>query len=127
MQITKRELEPIFLAVKGTEGVLSLKDARVRDSFMKPLTEALMSFEKERNAVYDQFCIKTEDGQPDLSDGSYHFDKGEIEKVNEELKTLIAEPVELTPPAGLKEILERSEYKPRVGEVEIIDSFINAL
>lgn len=122
MQIPKRYLETFYQTLKGTEGVLGLADSRVRDAFMKPLTEATQTFEAERKAIYERFCTKNEDGTPDTQDGNYHFEPTDLADVNAELQTLLGEEVELTPPTKLKELLEQSTYKPKVGEAEQIDA-----
>lgn len=127
MQLTKGELEVFFKTLKGTEGVLSLRDARVRDSFLKPLTEATQTFENERKAIYEQYCDKKEDGSPDITDDKYHFQAEILPKANEELNILVSEEVKLDPPAGLKDILEQTTYKPQVGEAEIIDAIVAKL
>lgn len=124
MNLLKSQLEVFYHTVKGTEGVLNLAEGRIRDSFMKPLTEALKTFEEDRKVIYEKFCTKKEDGTPDVDDGNYHFDPKEIPEVNKELQTLLDEEVELSTPTGLKEILEKTEYKPKVGESEVIDAIL---
>lgn len=127
MKLQKRHLEITFLAFKGTEGVLSLKESRIRDSFMKSLTEVTMTFEEDRKAIYEKFCNKKEDGTPDTEDGQYHFDTAVLPDVNEELRILLDEEVEIETPVGLKETLEKTEYRPKTGEVEIIDEILAKL
>ena len=71
MKLPKKYLESLYLTVKGTEGQLTLAEARVRDRFIKPVTEALQTFEAERKDIYEKFCNKTEDGKPDTTDNKY--------------------------------------------------------
>lgn len=127
MKILKRHLEPLFLAVKGTEGVLNLSESRLRDSFFKPLTEATQLFEGQRRAIYEMYCLKNEDGSADTSDGNYHFEKNDVETVNKELNVLLDEEAEVEAPAGLKAVIEKTTYSPKVGEVEVIDTFLAQL
>lgn len=127
IQIPKRQLEVFFLTLKGTEGVLSLKDARVRDSFMKPLIEATQTFESDRRAIYVKFCDKDEEGNPNITNDEFKFKKDVVEEMGKELETLMDEEVVFTIPEGLKEIMDQSAYKPKVGESMIIDEILEKL
>lgn len=127
MRLLKRNLETVFLAFRGTEGVLSLKEARVRDPFMKELTEVTSRFEVDRKKIYEKFCKKNEDGTPDTADNKYSFDAEVVEEVNAELATLLDEEVEIEASEGLKEILEKTDYRPKSGETEIIDEVLAKL
>ena len=127
LKIPKKHLEIFYLTLKGTEGELTLSEGRIRDNFMKPLGEAYETFVKERTAIYEEFCDKDKDGKPDIADGNYHFSKKVTAKVNKELTTLFDEEVELKETKGLKEIVERTQYKPKVGEAEVIDEILAKL
>jgi hypothetical protein len=131
MQIKKSSLEILFNFTKGTEGVLNLADSRVRDSFLKPLSEITQTYYDDRNKIYVAFCLKKEDGSPDLLDGDkYQFDKTKLDEINKELLTLADESVEVNftdNPQRIKQILEKSDYKPKVGESEAFDTILNAL
>lgn len=126
MLIKKSSLEVLFLASKEIEKI-TLSEARIRDSFIKPLSVTLQSFYDDRKKIYDTFCLKKEDGTPDLKDGDkYQFPKDTTEADNE-LKTLLSEEVEVNFPAGIKEILEKTSYSPKVGEVEVLDEILTKL
>lgn len=128
MTLKKLYLETLFNFTKGTEGILSLSDSRVRDNFMKPLGETLQTFVNDREVIYKNFCLKKEDGEPDLLEGnSYQFPPEKVEEINRELKVLGDEEVEVSTPDKLKEILEKSEYKPKIGESEIIDEILTKI
>lgn len=127
MNLEKRYLETLFLLVKGTEGVLNLAEGRIRDRFMKGLTETVKTFEEERKVIYEKFCNKHEDGSPDIADGNYHFDPANIPDVNKELETLYSETVEIQTPAEIKDFVERTEYKPKTGETEVIDTILSKI
>jgi len=127
MKLEKRYLEVLYKTIKGTEGVLTLAEGRIRDAFMKDVTEATTQFENDRRVIYEKFCTKTDDGKPDVSDGKYHFKTEEVSEIQAELETLYAEEVELPSPSGLKEIVERTQYKPEIGESEKIDHIISKL
>ena len=120
MNVKKQHLETLYLVVKGTENILNLSESRKRDTFLKPLTEALETFYKERKVIYEKFCDKNEDGTPNIVENRYTFQNAE--EVNKELTILLEETVEL-PPLEVS-ILEKSEYKPKIGEAEIIDELI---
>lgn len=120
MNVKKQHLETLYLVVKGTENILNLSESRKRDTFLKPLTEALETFYKERKVIYEKFCDKNEDGTPNIVENRYTFQNAE--EVNKELTILLEETVEL--PSLEVSILEKSEYKPKIGEAEIIDKLI---
>lgn len=128
MQIKKQHLEVFFLALRGTENVLSLAESRIRDSFMKPLAEVTETYVNDRNKIYVAFCKKDEDGKPAWVDGNkYEFDNEKVEEINKELTTLAEEEVELTPPLFLKEMIEKTEWKPKVGEAALLDEVLTKL
>ncbi len=124
MKIQKKYLEVLYKTIKGTEGVLTLAEGRIRDNFMKPLFDATEQFENDRKKIFEQYCVKEEDGTPKIIDSNYHFSKDEAEIVNKEVTTLIEEDVELPEEPRIKEIIERTQYKPLMGESEMIDTII---
>ena len=119
MKIKKLHIEIFFNYVKGTEGILSLSEARMRDMFLNKLLEPLQTYIQDRDKIYKEFCIKDNEGNPDLLDGTkYQFDKDKIDEINKELIELNDEEIEIEIPSilslsKLKEILEKSEYKPK--------------
>lgn len=119
MQLEKKYLLTFFLALKETDSQLSLKEARIRDSFMKPLLEAAQTYEKDRNNIYKTYG--------ELKEDKYHFKPEDVEKVNSEIEELNNETVELPATPSLKEILEKTEYKPKIGESEQIDHILELL
>ena len=128
MNIKKLQLEAIFNMLKSTDGHLNFSDARVRDQILKPLSEQLKTYFDDREKIYKAFCIKKEDGTPDLQDGNkYQFEPEKIDEINKELLTLGEEEVDLYVTdnvAKFREIMLKSEYKPKVGESELIESVI---
>ncbi len=122
MKVKKQYFDILFLVLKGTENVLDLSEARKRDAFLKTLSVELESFYKDRTTIYETFCDKKEDGTPDIIDNQYRFDPIKLDDINKELKALYEEEVSFDLP--IKGILEKSEYKPKVGEAEVIDSLI---
>lgn len=125
MNIQKGKLEVLLNFTKGTTGLLTLAESRIRDTFAKGVADKTQEYLNEREEIYKHFCIKKEDGTPDLKDGNkYQFNPADLDAINAELKTLADEEVEITKPDGIKEILEKSEYKPQMGEAEIIDELV---
>ena len=128
MQLHKKDLTILYQVLRGTEGVLTLSEGRVRDALMKPLTEATKQFEIDRNAIYAKFAqkgaIKKEGDKT-----TWKFDKKNVPKVNKEIQLLYAEQVELPVPDAkrLVEIIERTQYKPAMGETEAIDAIIKKI
>lgn len=125
MKIQKKELEAVFNLVKATDGFLSLQDARVRDTFIKPLADVTQTYFNDREAVYKHFCIKKGDGTPDMAEGNqYQFAPESVESLNKEVKTLGNEEADVDFPEGIKAILEGSAYRAKIGEAEIIDAIL---
>lgn len=127
MKIKKSQLEALYQALKGTEGVLSLKEARVRDAFLKPLTEVFGAFEQDRLKIYHQFCNKNDDGTPAIQDNKFHFKREVVAEMNAELNILNEEEVELDAPENLKDLIEATTYKPKEGESAVLDDIISNL
>lgn len=132
MTIKKANLEIFFTVLRGTDGVLSLADARIRDAFMKVLAPSVDAMFEDRKKIYEKFCKRKEDGTPDMDDGKYHFEVDQIETINKEMGVLNEEAVEIAYPWGvtsskLKQIMDKSDYKPKYGEVELIDAVIATL
>ena len=131
MKIKKLSLETLFNFAKGTENVLSLTESRVRDSFIKPLSEITQTYFDDRNKIYLAFCLKKEDGTPDFKNGNqYQFPSEKLSEINKELLILANEEIEVNfsdNPQQIKGILEKSEYKPKLLEAETIDSILNAI
>lgn len=132
MDIKKGQLQTLYSVTRGTEGVLSLKEARTRDLFFKEVGEHTKVYEGDMQKIYEKFCKKNEDGNPDLSDGKYHFEKDVVIDVNKELEELFVEDVKIKidfpiTREQVKEILEKTEYKPKAGETETIDALLALL
>lgn len=127
MTLQKKELEIIYLTLDETKP--NLADARIRDAFLKPLGETLDQLNKDKTAIYLTFCDKNEDDSPLIVDGKYHFQNENLEEINDELKKLVEEEIEIsiTNPEKIKELIENTIYSPKTGEVEIIDGFIGKL
>lgn len=127
MKVAKKHLEVFYLVLKDTK--LKLADARIRDAFMKPLGVEADQFMADRTKIYETFCLKGEDGKPDIKDGKYHFPPEKLDEINAELKTLAEEEVEFVVPEKLKEkeIIQNTEYSPKVGESLIIDELISKM
>lgn len=136
LKIPKKSLEVLFTLTKGTEEELNLSESRTRDAFIKDLAPVLDSFYQDRTKIYQTFCIKLEDGSPDFKvvendngkilSKTYQFPLEKEQEISQELTTLYGETVELNVPSNLKEILEKSTYKPKIGETTLIDEIFHA-
>ncbi len=126
MKLQKKYLEVFYRSLEGTQGVLSLKDGRIRDAYFKELTEKLKTFEEDRTKVYTHYCRKNEDGTPFIEKDMYYFDK-DTDKVTEEVNVLLSEEVDLPDTPEIKGIVEQTTYKPKIGEAELIDEIISKL
>lgn len=94
---------------------------------MKPVFEALKTFEDDRYKIYVKFCNKDKEGKPDLTDNLFHFEPKVAPKMQKEMDILYGEEVELPEPKFIKVFIERTQYKPKAGEVALIDEMITKL
>ena len=122
MEVEKKDLEVLFKIIKETN--LNLKEARVRDPFLKDLGNKLDTYYFDRKAIYEKFCKKTEDGLPDTKDDKFTFEKDVVKELMSELEILNAEVVKIEVVDGLKGFIENSAYKPEYGEIEVIDKLL---
>lgn len=109
---------------------ISLADARIRDGLAsKAVFDHLHDFEEARKKIFEEFCIKDKDGNPDLLGESYQFDKENVEKMSNEVKILENETVEIAIPNvdKVKQFIENTKYEPKVGETLHLDEIIMAL
>mgnify|MGYP006921306309 FL=1 len=126
MKIAKKYLEVFHSTLSETSP--KLPEARIRDAFLKDLLEATNTLIKDRQKIYENFCLKNEDGTNDLEDGNrFKFKAEDISKVNDELVTLYSEEVEITINPKIKEILKETEHKFKTGEVEVYDEIMKLL
>ncbi len=115
MKIKKSCLEVFEKVLVGTENVLNFVDARVRDSFLKKVVEQRATYIDERNKLLISLGIKIE-GEEDR----YKFTPEYLKEV----EILDVEEIELPDEIKIKEFIEISEYKPKVGEIDIIDEIL---
>jgi len=129
MKTTKQCLEVFFLTLKGTEDVLNLAESRVRDAFMKKVATELDTFYADRKKIYEKFCDKDEQGKPIITDDKYTFLNANMEELNKELQTLADEEVEIPTDKSeeIKSFIEKTEYKPRIGQSELIDKILGKM
>lgn len=106
---------------------ITLADARIRDALAtKVIYDLLHDFEEARKKIYEEFCIKNEDGSPKLVNGNYQFEIADIKKMTEEVQILEDEEVEIKidNPVKIKQFLNNTKYEPEVGEAIVIDEII---
>ncbi len=127
MNLKKKHLETTLLLLKGTDGKLSLKEARLRDQFMREIASSYDQFIKDKKTILDTLCDKDAEGKPDIKDGNYHFAPELHEQLQSELNTLLEEEVEIKEVKGIKKILENTDYKPKIGESDSIDEILSQL
>ncbi len=127
MKVKKQYLEVLFLALRDT--TLSLSQARVRDLALRKVQPELDAFYNDRRKIYETFAKKDADGNPDIKQNLFTFEKEEAEKMGPELEALNAEEVELDIkfPDVVKTIVENTEYKPKTGESELIDEVLKLI
>jgi hypothetical protein len=128
MKLKKSHLVVFLKAIKETD--LGLADSRIRDEFFKPLFEETKNFEEAQQTIYKTLCKKDKDGNPEMTSlGQFQFEGENAKKVIEELDILSKEEVELTPKntTKIKEFLENTSYKPKVGEADLLDDVLKLL
>lgn len=129
MKIQKKYLELLFRAVSGYK-TDKLADARIRDSFLKTLSDNVDTFIKDRNDVYVKFCNKDEEENPIITDNKYTFKKEVIVDLNKELNILIEEEIDIESSSNnekIKEFIENSKYETEAGESLAIDEILKLL
>lgn len=122
MKVKKQYLETLFNFIKGTDEQLTLSESRKRDAFLKEIAPVLETFYADRKVIYEKFAVKDASGKPGIVNDKYSFEKEVIEELGKELTLLFEEEVEISNLP--KDIVDKSEYKPKVGEVEIIDNLL---
>ena len=131
MKIQKSDVG-VILSFLGGADELKLKDARIRDKAIRDLTEYKKVYEVEKTKVYEKFCTKDDDGKPKVERNpmggvKYNFPTEIIEDLNSEMKILNEETFTYKPNADVVRFIEISNYKPKVGEVEIIDDVLERM
>lgn len=115
MQVKKSHLEVLVNALVATEGVLTFTESRIRDSFLKKLSEPAKEYLDARNTLLIKLGTKVEGEENRYKFTPEYFKEAEI---------LDAELVEITVDPKIKEFLEKTTYKPKVGEADLIDDII---
>lgn len=96
---------------------LSFKDARIRDAFLKELGAKHSEKEENRKKILEAL------GEINREKNIYEFPDAEKgEQAVREINTLEEEEIKIELPEELKTFIEGTNYKPRVGEANIIDS-----
>ncbi len=132
MKIQKKYLEVIANVTAACTDI-PLKDGRVRDAFLKELGSNLPAYHADLSKIYEKFCEKDEAGKsktskPEKGRGViYHFKDEVLPEVNKELEILDNEIIEIKTTPQLKAIIEKTEYKPKVGESGVIDEILALL
>jgi hypothetical protein len=118
MQLKKEEILVLQKVLIGTEDKLNFADARIRDKFLKALVEEIQAYYEARNKLLVSIAepIEGEENRFNLTP-----------KFMEEEKVLNEEEVELPDEPKLREFIELSEYKPKIGEIDLIDSILSKI
>lgn len=118
MQITKEEALVLQKVLVGTQEKLDFADARVRDKFLKSLAPEIQLYYEARDKLLISLAdrIEGEENRFNLTP-----------KFLEEEKILNEETIELPDEPKLKEFIELSEYKPKIGEMDLVDSILSKI
>jgi len=117
MKIPKSSLEVLFNVLKETDGALTLPESRKRDILLKEVQVHYQQLLDDRHTILKKFG-KTET-QNENGTITYSFDPADQETVNQEIKTLYDEEVEVNTPVGTQAIVDKSTYKFKIGEAEL--------
>ncbi len=115
MLVKKSHLEVFQKALVATEDVLTFPEARIRDSFLKILVEFIQEYITAKNTLLVKLGIPIEG-----EENRYTFTPEYIK----ELEVLNNEEVELSPDPAIKEFLNKTTLKPKVGEADLLDDII---
>lgn len=129
MKIKKNHLI-LLLNVISKIKKISLSDARIRDVVIKQLIEHSQQLEKDRIVILEKFSEKDKDGnskkRQEHGNEVYDIPEKNLEKISKEMTILFDEYVEIiSDTAKLKVLVEKTEYIPEFGEVEIIDDIFD--
>ena len=129
MKISKKYLEICAKLLKDCDP--SLADGRIRDRFYKTLIEDLKTYYEDQEKILIKFCEKDSDENPiirtnEKNEKTYTFSPENAPKVEEEILKLNKEQTEIScdQPEKIKELIENTTYKPKVGETIIIDELL---
>lgn len=121
MKIKKYQIEAVFLSL--TYPIKKFADARRRDVFLKKLQDSFKEYNEQIQAIYKEFCIKDENGEPKVEDKKYTFENAILEKLNEEIKVLNEEEINIE--GDVKDLIENSEAELKVGMTDILQEVLD--
>ena len=84
MKIQKKYIETLYKVISGYK-TPKMALGRIRDGFLRTLAPFVDQYGKDKQEIYEKFCIKKEDGTPDIKDDKYHFEKEKLTEINEEI------------------------------------------
>lgn len=122
MKLENKYLEVLIKTLQATE--LNLSDSRKRDKSLKEADEAFTTLQSDRKKIIETYTLKNEDGTPKVEDNQYQLDPAKIKELATEVETLFNEEIEIETPDNLKEMIEKTTYMPKYGEVALIDEII---
>ena len=126
MKIEKKYLDLLLKVTQNSK--CNLKEARIRDKFIKNIVDEYKTKEEDRVKICEALCVKGKDKKPIMKNNNYQFTPENIPKFQKEFEALLSEKVTLTLlPIDAKLILkliDNTKYEPEIGEVEIIDEQI---
>ena len=127
LQIQKGQLQLLLKVLSAT--IPNFVEARLRDRIIKTLNEDFKQYDKDRVEICQALCDKDEKGSPILTGTNFNFtDKEKAKQFNEEVAVLQNEEVklllEIKEKANLIKLIESTNYFPKPGEVEVIDTIL---
>jgi len=107
-------------------------DAKLRDIFGRNLLQAHKTYDEKRLSLCEQMCDKDDQGKPVTKDKNYVFSDTIKPEFDTKLTDLMNEEIEIPLRFGdahrLKNMIEKTQYTPAVGEAEIIEAeFVNKI
>lgn len=123
MKIIKKHLLPL---VKALSFDMTLKEGRIARDFRKQMLEFYSEMDKDRVALAEKYCKKTEDGKSEFTEeGNFKFEQEGLDVFVKEVNELIEETVEIQGDEKvLLELLEKTEAKVSPDDIVLIDKAI---
>ncbi len=114
-----KHLELLAEMLSKTE--LDFTQARIRDKYLKEVGIFFSEKEENRKKILESF------GTINKDKNVYEFENNEVFKnALDELNKLSEEATSLAITLEIKEMIEKTNYKPKVGEMEIIDEILES-
>jgi hypothetical protein len=134
MKKLKLKNSDIDLFIKSLTLNLSFERSKARNEFIRSLTPAFESMEKERTALSLKYCNKNDKGEPEILNNQYQFTNENLALVTKDYNDLqekdfvveINEHVEKNLKV-IKDIIENSDTKYSMQDSIVLERIVDAI